>query len=641
MTNTKNTRPLTLKAYIAYGAGDLYGGGTFFLVTTFCMYYLVNVIGMHPFTAGLVPAVGKLWDAVSDPLMGYIADNTPNNRFGKRRVWFLVSIVPIAVSFILIWFPVAFPTELGRFIFFLIAYLFFFTVQTVSYIPYAALSAEMTRDFSERNKLNSSRIMFSFIATLAAGLVAQPIIDAYDGTKQGYFVMGCVFGLFFAIPWIPLYFGTWELPAPPQPKQKMSSFFRNFLSLFRNKSCRIHIAMYVCSYGALDIFMSLVLFYFVDYLGKGAYFVIAQGSLLISMMVMLPFYNKVATKKGHGYAYMLGVIIFSLGIVLMMFQTPETSNILLILNIIVMGCGIAGGNLVPHQLLPFVTDIDRLITGQNRAGTYSAAMSLTRKIFLGGIVMTVLGSILSGIGYKNPVPSVLTQPQFEEAVSLCRDHKENPEILHAYYTKLSDGNWHLRFMTQNTDSIIKAVHKQQKKAGQYLEWQDFFDNNPSFALIPHDIFETYLLEPLQKRDYKHTEQAFLLQAAYKKTDTGYVKSEPTHFVTKEDLYSLKVLFDKIKFAHPGIGAVQKPQQKESTLKGVRFFFILLPLIMLVTGIFYAARFKVTPETHAVILAEIDRLDGGGKKEDVTPENKRICELLTGIPYEKMRLNASV
>ncbi|MEL3906938.1 MAG: MFS transporter [Treponema sp.] len=639
MKNTTNTRPLTLKAYLAYGAGDLYGGGTFFLVTTFCMYYLVNVVGMHPFTAGLVPAVGKLWDAVSDPLMGYIADNTPDNRFGKRRVWFLISVVPIAVSFILIWFPVTIPTEFGRFLFFLFAYLFFFTVQTVSYIPYAALSAEMTRDFAERNKLNSSRIMFSFIATLAAGLVAQPIIDAYDGSKQGYFVMGCVFGLFFAIPWIPLYFGTWELPSLPQPKQKISSFLRNFLSLFRNKSCRIHIAMYVCSYGALDIFMSLVLFYFVDYLEKGMYFVIAQGSLLISMMIMLPFYNKVATKKGHGYAYMLGLIVFTTGIILMAFQTPETSNVLLILNIILMGAGIAGGNLVPHQLLPFITDIDRLITGQNRAGTYSAAMTLARKIFLGGIVMTVLGAILSGIGYKNPVPSVLTQPQFEEAVHLCKVNNENPEILYAYYSKLPDENWHLRYMTQNIDSIITAIHKQHKKAEKSPEYHSFFEKGASFTVIPHDIFETYLLHEGKANDYKHAEQMFLLQSSYIKSAGGYVRSAPSDFVTKEDLYELKILFDRISFAHPGIGIVQKPQQKASTLKGVRFFFILLPLIMLIAGIVYALNFKVTPETHAVILAEIDRLDAGGKKEDVTPENKRICELLTGIPYEKMRINS--
>lgn len=569
MSDTIKPRPLTIKAYLAYGAGDLYGGGTFFLVTTFCMYYLVNVIGMHPIIAGLVPAVGKVWDAVSDPMMGYIADNTPHNRFGKRRVWFLVSIVPIAVSFMLIWAPTNIPSETGRFIFYLVAYLLFFTVQTVSYIPYAALSAEMTVNFSERNKLNSYRLLFSFIATLLAGLLAQPIINAYGGSKQGYFIMGCVFGIIFALPWITLYLGTWELPAPPRTEQYAGSFIKNFLSLFKNKSCRIHIALYVCSYGALDIFMSLVLFYFVDYLDKGSVFIIAQGSLLIMMIVMLPFYNKVATTKGHGTAYIIGLTTFAIGLLLMSLQKPDTPNIFLILNVILMGAGISGGNLIPHQLLPFVSDIDRLITGRNRAGTYSAAMSLTRKLFLGGIVMTVLGAMLAGIGYKNPVPSVLTQPQFDEALALCAEKGKETEPLYKCYLKLPDGNWHLRYMTQ---------------------------------------------------------------------DMEYLKTEPKDFVSGEDLLALKVFFDEIKFAHIGIGAMQKPRQKESTLTGVRFFFVLLPLIMLIAGIACALRFKVTPKTHAIILAEIERLDAGGKKDEVTPETKRVCELLTGMPYEKLRVD---
>ena len=79
-------RKMTWRTYLAYGGGDLYGGGCFFIVTTFSMYYLVNVIGLHPALAGLIPAIGKVWDAVPDPMMGYISDNTPRTRFGKRRV---------------------------------------------------------------------------------------------------------------------------------------------------------------------------------------------------------------------------------------------------------------------------------------------------------------------------------------------------------------------------------------------------------------------------------------------------------------------------------------------------------------------------------------------------------------------------
>ena len=103
---------------------------------------------------------------------------------------------------------------------------------------------------------------------------------------------------------------------------------------------------------------------------------------------------------------------------------------------------------------------------------------------------------------------------------------------------------------------------------------------------------------------------------------------------------MKVFLDTISFTYPGLGTVQKPQQKERTLKGIRLFFILLPLIMLCSGIITALHFKVTPETHAIILAEIERLEHGGRKADVSPDTKRICELLTGMPYEKIWPSAS-
>ena len=607
---------MTWRTYLAYGAADLYGGGCFFIVTTFAMYYLVNVIGLHPVLAGLIPAIGKFWDAVSDPMMGYIADNTPQNRFGKRRVWFLVSIVPIALSFIIIWVPTGIESQAGKFIFYTIAYIIFFTVSTVSYIPYAALSAEITKDFSERNKLNGSRLMFSFIATLLGGLLAQPIIDAFHGSMMGYFVMSIVFALIFALPWIPLYFETWELPEEKSQKKSDAKFIKNFLSLFKSKSCRIHIAMYVCSYGALDIVMSLVLFYIVDYLNRGSVFVIAQGALLLTMMATLPIHNRIINKRGHKPVYVTALIIFAVSIVLMSFHTPQTNPVFLILNMVLMGVGISANNLIPHQLLPFLSDIDKLMSGENRAGTYSAAMTLTRKLFLGLVIMTTIGFVLSGIGYKNPVPSILTQKQFKEAQNLAVKNNENFENINKYYSLREDENFHLKYMSRSTDEIISSIYKEGK---------DNFDE------IPQDVFEN-LLSSFDKKDFNEIDKKFLVESSYIKSGEVYKKIEPQGFYTKDDLYDLKALLDKINFKYSGIGQVQKPQQKESTLKGVKISFIIMPLFMILFGIFFGLKFNVSPENHKIILDELNRLKEGGKKEDADEKTKQICELLIGEPY---------
>ena len=622
---------MTWRTYLAYGAGDLYGGGCFFIVTTFSMYYLVNIIGVHPALAGLIPAIGKVWDAVSDPMMGYISDNTPRTRFGKRRVWFLVSILPIALSFILIWFPVTIESQTGKFIFYTVAYIIFFTVTTVSYIPYAALSAEITKDFSERNKLNSTRLMFSFVATLLGGVLAQPIIDHFNGNAYGYFIMGCVFALIFALPWIPLYFETWELPQDEVGEKPAQSFIKNFVSLFQNKSCRLHIAMYVCSFGALDIFMSFVLFYIVDYLNKGSIFVIAQGSLLLTMMAMLPVHSWFINRKGHKPVYITALTVFIVAIVLMGLHTPSSGSVWLILNMVLMGIGISANNLIPHQLLPFISDIDRVMSGKQRAGTYSASMTLARKLFLGLIIMPTIGVGLSKIGYKNPVPSILTQSQFAEAESLC-DNTEIPfSEIEKYYTLYEDGNLHLKYLSNDTDGIIKKIYKKHKVSAG-AEVTSFFTGKASFMEIPANIFEDFIMPSFHTADFAQAHNKFLVTCSYKKDGDVYRKIRPAGFYTKSDLYDLKVLLDTIDFKYSGIGQVQKPQQKQETLNKIRVMFIALPVCMLLLGILFALQFKVTPENHQIILNEIKRLESGGRKQDADEQTKAVCELLIGKRY---------
>ena len=624
--NTKQ-RKITWRTYLAYGAGDLYGGGCFFIVTTFSMYYLVNVIGLHPALAGLIPAIGKFWDALSDPMMGYIADNTPHTRFGKRRLWFLVSVIPIALSFMLIWFPVSIESQAGKFIFYTIAYIIFFTVSTMSYIPYAALSAEMTKDFSERNRLNGTRLMFSFIATLLGGVLAQPIIDYFHGSAQGYFIMGCIFALIFALPWIPLYFETWELPQEHGGKKVSQSFIKNFFSLFQNKSCRIHIAMYVCSFGALDIFMSFVLFYVVDYLDKGNVFVIIQGTLLLSMMATLPIHNYFINKKGHKPVYITALTLFSVSILLMALHTPTSSTVFLVLNMVLMGMGISGNNLIPHQLLPFISDLDRLMSGRQRTGTYTAAMTLTRKLFLGLVIMPSIGVALGIIGYKNPVPSILTQAQFQEAERLCRNAGTDFAEIAQYYARCEDGNVHLKYLSKDTDGIIKKIYTKRKDTAD-AETRAFFEN-ASFTDIPQAVFEGFILPSLDGADFHQADNRFLLTASYQKDGASYRKSAPRDFYTKSDLYRLKELFDTIDFQYSGIGQAQKPQQKQDTLDKIKLVFIIMPICMLLLGILIAFRFNVTPERHTLILNELKRLEAGGARQDASEETKAVYQLLIG------------
>ncbi len=557
METESKHRKVGILNHMAYGGGDIYGGGSYFIVSTFAMFYLVNVVGMPPLLAGLVPAIGILWDAISDPLMGYISDITPENRFGKRRVWFLVSIVPIGVSFTLIWLPVEISNTTGKFFFYVFTYLMFYTVSTISYVPYTALGAEMTHDSKERNILNGTRIFFSFFATILVGLLAKPIIDHFGGGRNGYFIMGIVFSLIFALPWITLYLGTWERPARIQEKTT-EHFLKNFFSVFKNRTSRRHILMYVCSYGTVDVLMAWLLFFIVDCLKRYPDFVYIQGALILTMMAALPLYVYISVKKGHKISYILGLSLFIAGMLFMLLQGPETPLGLLIANVVLLGAGISAGILIPKQLMPFVADLDTLVSGRERAGTYAAAMFLSRKLIHAIVILNGLGILLNVIGYKHPVPTILAHKQYENVIELAGSDLETQSFLKRSFAKKADGNYHLRLAEDDSSSL-----------------------------------------------------------------------------SEDEIYRLREVLDEIGFEYTGIGDPRKVVQSESTVEKLGALFILLPILVALIGIIVAIAFHLIPRNHQIVTSEIKRLENGGKKEDVDPETRRVCEKLAGISYQTM------
>ncbi len=474
-----NSEPKRLKTIncIAYGMGDMYGGGSFFIISTFAMYYLIAVIGMSPILAGLIPGLGKVWDSISDPLMGYITDRT-KSRYGRRRVFFLIVIIPIALSFSLIWLPVSFSSDFGLFIYYFLAYLFFYTTTTMALVPYSALSAEMTRTFTERNKLTGFRMFFSMFATLLAGLLAQPLITSFGGGARGHLMMGIIFSLLFAVPWIFVFLGTWELPVR-EGEEERGNVFGNFASMFANRSFRIHILMYIFAYGAMDILMAWFKFYMLDYLQRGNFITIGLGSILITQILVLPLYIKLANRSGHARAYLLGLSIWALAMLGMVFQTPASPTWLLTINCIAIGAGLGAGTLIPYQILPFVADVDELMTGRKRAGIYSGAMTLLRKLIQGALVLPVLGLLLSTIGYLGPIPEAFTEGQLKQGVIQRLEENNDTaaaELVAGAYRYVADD------CLYRLDTADPAQRRLIRKALNSIDYRGFGASSSSIAL---------------------------------------------------------------------------------------------------------------------------------------------------------------
>ena len=405
------------KNIILYGLGDLFGGGAFLVIGTLYMIFLTDVVGLKPSRAGLVLVIGKIWDAVSDPLMGYLSDHT-RTKYGKRRIYFLIGIIPIAVSFMLLWLPINFSSELFLFIYYTFAYIFFSTVFTMVMVPYTALNADMTNDFKIRTKLSTSRMLFSQLSALLSGVIPKIIINFFSkrpvssslisNEQYGYLIMGIIFGVFYSLPWIFVFWGTKELPKNfAQKKEKLTTKIKHFKSIFKNKSFRIHLLMYIFAYVAMDFLMALFVYYLNYYLQLPNLFSYCMLAILLSQIVMLPFYMKISNKYGKARAYIIGLSIWGISMISLLFLGTNTPVYLLIVVCIFIGAGLSAGVMVPYAILPSVTDVDEVMTLKKRTGVYSGLMTLIRKMAQ-AIAMWSIGILLSLIGY---VPNQTQSPE--------------------------------------------------------------------------------------------------------------------------------------------------------------------------------------------------------------------------------------
>ncbi len=591
MTSTDRTapveRPVRAVNAIAYGIGDLYGGGSFFLVGSLAMFYLVAVVGLSPLWAGFVPGLGKVWDAVSDPVMGYISDRI-KTRFGRRRVFFLVGIVPVALTFILLWVPVrawfpgAFESQAAAFAYYFTAYLLFYTVLTMVMIPYSALSAEMSTDFRSRNRLTSTRMFFSLLSSTMAGAVSQPLVNSFEDVATGFLVMGIAFGTFYALPWIFVFMGTWELPAIHHEGEGATSIFGNFASILKNKSFRIHLVMYVCAYAAMDIILGWMLFYVTDCIRRPELFAVLLPVLVVSEVACVPVYTAISNRFGHSRAFVTGICIWGAGMAFLAIHGPGTSAALLVANVIVIGAGLSAGVIIPYNILPFVTDVDEMITRRKRAGTYSGAMTLVRKLIQGALVFPLLGVLLTAIGYRTP-----NQPHILVG-------RLNAQILQS-----------ARAM-EGTIPHAEAVEKSRKIAAAAARMRGVA---PQVAAV-----EVRAAAGSEGAAIERRAREFL--AGYGPRDAAAFSSE----VVRRSRSVEKAI---------------RIKQDTGTVGKLRVLFIAAPIALLCVSALAGTRFRINGRTHRILMAEIERLKNGGSMDSADGETVKVCEELTGIEYRRL------
>lgn len=393
---------------IGYGVGDLYGGGALAIISFFYLYFLTDVVKIAPALAGVAFLVSKVWDAVSDPIMGIISDRT-RTRFGRRRPYFLAGIFAIFVSYVLLWYPIGFESEWARFAFAITTYILFSTVFTMVWVPYMAIAAELTSNYHERTKLATYRMVCSNIAGVLAATLSMELVRSFEDVRTGYIVLGAAFGAFFALPYVLTFLTTREpedRPAPPPVPTVKQFLTRNFAEPFKLPAFRQISIIYLATFVAQDAIMALVIYFMTYYLGNAELMTPLLGVVYGTIIIVIPLAGLMAQRVGKRRTYMTAGVLWITAFLYTIFIQPDYPPWTVFLFGAVFGIALGGTQVMVMAMFPDIPDVDELLYGTRREGIFSGLFAFLRKAS-SALALFLISLILQIAGYLPPVEQVV------------------------------------------------------------------------------------------------------------------------------------------------------------------------------------------------------------------------------------------
>jgi glycoside/pentoside/hexuronide:cation symporter, GPH family len=386
---------LNRRTKVFYGIGDLGNAVVNSAIQFFLMKFYTDGALVLPALAGNALLIGKIWDAVNDPLFGWLTDRT-KSRFGKRRVFMFFGAIPLAIAIALLWFV---PTQdkVWTFVWIAATFLLFDTVWTLTNVPYYALTSELTDDYDERSSLTTYRMVMAVPAYLVGAALTPAIVGLFAIQRTGWAFIGILYGVLAGAALLISASGFRERKvlsgAAPEPNP-----LKSLLVALKNKPF-----VWLCgTYFLVNIsfaFIKILMVYYVEYqLLMKAEVSLVMGLMLICVTISLPFWQWLSRRMDKGPAYALGMLVGALAVMLTFFL-PHASTPLIYIISVLAGFGFAAQWIFPWAMVADVGDFDRAETGQQRSGMYYGVWGLATKISE-ALALAAVGWILTGFGYK-------------------------------------------------------------------------------------------------------------------------------------------------------------------------------------------------------------------------------------------------
>ena len=398
----------SVKEKIGYALGDAAAGGiTWKIMSIAFPLFFTNVFGLSFADAAALMLVARLFDVVTDPMMGSIADRT-SSRWGTYRPWIIFGAIPFGLIFALLFFTPDFG-PVGKRVYAYVLYLLMMAVYTMVNVPYGSLLGVMTEDSSEKNEFSSYRMVGAYamgFVTLLSFPYLQKVVGGSDAHQ--YAVLGACFGGLAALMTLACGLLTKECLKPVRAEHFS---MRQFADLFSNRPWVFLTLIAICT-NFFNGFRYAVAGYMIDYCLDGE---ITVGSLIINYTVLMAFgevtcmifggISPAFTKRigSKRMAFVWSSVICLVTSVAAFFIPMSPSCIwLLVASVVITSIGVGFYSPLLWSMYADVADYATEKNGTSATGLIFSSGTMAQK--LGGAISGSLIALLLGLAGASMVP---------------------------------------------------------------------------------------------------------------------------------------------------------------------------------------------------------------------------------------------
>ncbi|MEM9486400.1 MAG: MFS transporter [Cyanobacteria bacterium P01_F01_bin.116] len=373
---------LSFKTKFAYGIGVLGTAIPTGLTVFYLLFFLDKVVGLSLTLAGAVLLIGRIWDAINDPIIGWLSDRT-RSRWGRRYPWLVLGALPLGFFTFMLWWVPPLESETSLFIYYVLMALGGYAAFSVIILPMVAIATELTPDYDERTSIMSVRSAANIIGSMVGLLLAQIIFSLVDDTRQQYMVLGGVSGVFIIVAIFVCVFGTYGQYRPVMrnpPELSPHSMGRQLLKVFRNRAFRWVMGLYLCSWVGVQVTAAMLPFFVTDWMGLADnHFTQMAVAVQGSSVLLLPFWLWVTKRTSKQLVYFAGAPLALVGVCILGIVQPGQVSLMYGIGLVI-GAGISTFYLVPFAMLPDVIDDEELRTGERQEGIFISLMVFLQKV---------------------------------------------------------------------------------------------------------------------------------------------------------------------------------------------------------------------------------------------------------------------